>query len=132
MKKGIKTLAAAALAVSALTPVAAAAATPTATNVEAGVYTTTNFYSLTDFAKLSTADKVAVLTAEGTVVVVAGQVYKANDVLTASDSELEALGTSVDEYTTEDGNKIESGKPLDRSSLEGMRIRTSPSRRVYL
>lgn len=113
MKKGIKSLAIAALAVSALTPVAAASA---AENVENGVYTSTEFYTLDAFKKLSTSKKAAALNSTGTVVVIGGQVFKASDVLTASDSQLPNLGTSADTYTTPAGNKLVSGKPLDTTA----------------
>lgn len=117
MKKGFKTLAAAALAVSALTPVAAAAAN----DIAPGVYTSTNYYSVTDFKKLSTADKNAVLTSPGAVVVVAGQVYKSNDVLSATNTQLPTLGKKADEYTTPEGNKLVSGKPIN-STPEQLKV----------
>lgn len=112
MKKGIKTLAAAALAVSALTPVAAAAAS----NVADGVYTSTNYYSLPEFKKLSSADKGAALTSTGAVVVINGQAYKGSDILTATDAQLPTLGTAADTYTTAAGNKLVSGQKLDTTT----------------
>lgn len=113
MKKGIKSLAAAALAISALTPVVAASA---AENVANGVYTSTNYYTLDAFKKLSTSQKSAALTATGSVVVIGGQVFKANDILTASDSQLPSLGTSAETYTTPAGNKLVSGQPIDSTT----------------
>lgn len=110
MKKSTKTLAAAALAISALTPVAAASA---ASSIADGVYTSTNYYSIPDFKKLSTADKAAALTSPGAVVVVGGTAYTGADVLSASDSELPDLGTAADAYTTEAGNKLVSGQKID-------------------
>lgn len=108
MKKGIKSLAAAALALSALTPVVASAST----SVENGVYTTTNFYTLDQFKALTTAEKTGALTSSGAVVVIGGKVYEATDVLSATDAALPGLAKDAATYTTADGNKLESGKPL--------------------
>ena len=116
MKKGIKSLAAAALAISALTPVVAASA---AENVANGVYTSTNYYTLDAFKKLSTSQKSAALTGTGSVVVIGGQVFKATDILTASDAQLPSLGTSAETYTTPAGNKLVSGQPIDSTPVIG-------------
>lgn len=109
MKKGIKSLAAAALALSALTPVVASAST----SVENGVYTTTNFYTLDQFKALTTAEKTGALTSSGAVVVIGGKVYEATDVLSATDAALPGLAKDAATYTTAEGNKLESGKPLN-------------------
>lgn len=109
MKKGFKAVTAAALAISALTPVAAFAAENT---VENGVYTTTNFYSLDAFKKLSGSAKAAALTSEGAVIVVAGKVYTGANVLSLNDTQLDASAVTVDAYNAANDNKLVSGKPI--------------------
>lgn len=109
MKKGFKAVTAAALAISALTPVAAFAAENT---VENGVYTTTNFYSLDAFKKLSGSAKAAALTSEGAVIVVAGKVYTGANVLKLNDTQLDASAVTVDAYNAANDNKLVSGKPI--------------------
>ncbi|WP_342533872.1 Ig-like domain-containing protein [Lysinibacillus sp. FSL K6-0057] len=109
MKKGFKAVTAAALAVSALTPVAAFAAESTVDN---GVYTSTNYYSIDAFKKLSGSAKASALTSEGAVIVIAGKVYSGNNVITLSDSKLDASAVTVDAYNAANGNKLVSGKPL--------------------
>lgn len=109
MKKGFKAVTAAALAISALTPVAAFAAENT---VENGVYTTTNFYSLDAFKKLSGTAKAAALTSEGAVIVVAGKVYTGANVLSLNDTQLDASAVTVDAYNAANDNKLVSGQPI--------------------
>ena len=83
------------------------------TKVENGVYTTTKYYTIAEFKKLSTANKSTVLTTPGTVVVLGTLVYKATDVLTASDVDLPKLAVKVSDYTTDAGNKLASSEKLD-------------------
>lgn len=89
-----------------------------AEQVATGVYSSEAYYSLPQFQKLSTSDKVKVLTTPGTVVALGPVVYKAMDVLTASDSELPTLAINVGEYKTEDGNTLVSGEKLDSKPVE--------------
>lgn len=116
MKKGFKAVTAAALAISALTPVAAFAAENT---VENGVYTTTNFYSLDAFKKLSGSAKAAALTSEGAVIVVAGKVYTGANVISLNDSQLDASAVTVDAYNAANDNKLVSGKPIGGENQAG-------------
>ncbi|MCM0624765.1 hypothetical protein M5J14_09510 [Lysinibacillus sp. OL1_EC] len=116
MKKGFKAVTAAALAISALTPVAAFAAENT---VENGVYTTTNFYSLDAFKKLSGSAKAAALTSEGAVIVVAGKVYTGANVLSLNDTQLDASAVTVDAYNAANDNKLVSGKPIGEGTETG-------------
>jgi len=116
MKKGFKAVTAAALAVSALTPVAAFAAESTVDN---GVYTTSNYYSIDAFKKLSGSAKAAALTSEGAVIVIAGKVYTGNNVITLSDSQLGASAVTVDAYNAANGNKLVSGKPIGGENQTG-------------
>lgn len=116
MKKGFKAVTAAALAISALTPVAAFAAENT---VENGVYTTTNFYSLDAFKKLSGSAKAAALTSEGAVIVVAGKVYTGANVLSLNDTQLDASAVTVDAYNAANDNKLVSGKPIGGENQTG-------------
>lgn len=116
MKKGFKAVTAAALAISALTPVAAFAAENT---VENGVYTTTNFYSLDAFKKLSGSAKAAALTSEGAVIVVAGKVYTGANVISLNDTQLEASAVTVDAYNAANDNKLVSGKPIGEGTQTG-------------
>lgn len=116
MKKGFKAVTAAALAISALTPVAAFAAENT---VENGVYTTTNFYSLDAFKKLSGSAKAAALTSEGAVIVVAGKVYTGANVLSLNDTQLDASAVTVDAYNAANDNKLVSGKPIGGGTQTG-------------
>lgn len=116
MKKGFKAVTAAALAVSALTPVAAFAAESTVDN---GVYTSTNYYSIDAFKKLSGSAKASALTSEGAVIVIAGKVYTGNNVITLSDSQLGASAVTVDAYNAANGNKLVSGKPIGGENQTG-------------
>ncbi|MFM9535406.1 Ig-like domain-containing protein [Lysinibacillus sp. IITD104] len=116
MKKGFKAVTAAALAISALTPVAAFAAENT---VENGVYTTTNFYSLDAFKKLSGTAKAAALTSEGAVIVVAGKVYTGANVLSLNDTQLDASAVTVDAYNAANDNKLVSGQPIGGENQTG-------------
>lgn len=116
MKKGFKAVTAAALAISALTPVAAFAAENT---VENGVYTTTNFYSLDAFKKLSGSAKAAALTSEGAVIVVAGKVYTGANVISLNDTQLDASAVTVDAYNAANDNKLVSGKPIGGENQTG-------------
>lgn len=116
MKKGFKAVTAAALAISALTPVAAFAAENT---VENGVYTTTNFYSLDAFKKLSGSAKAAALTSEGAVIVVAGKVYTGANVISLNDTQLDASAVTVDAYNAANDNKLVSGQPIGGGNQTG-------------
>lgn len=119
MKKGFKAVTAAALAISALTPVAAFAAENT---VENGVYTTTNFYSLDAFKKLSGTAKAAALTSEGAVIVVAGKVYTGANVLSLNDTQLDASAVTVDAYNAANGNQLVSGQPIGGTQTGELKV----------
>ncbi|MCG7337383.1 Ig-like domain-containing protein [Sporosarcina sp. ACRSM] len=81
MKKTIKVSAATAIALSALTPVAAFAAESAA---DTGFYTANSYTTGADFRALSTAEKRAILTNPETVLVIGGKVYFAADAITAA------------------------------------------------
>lgn len=81
--------------------------------VAPGVYSSEAYYSLDQFKKLSTSAKVKVLTAQGTVVALGPVLYKAIDVLTASDNALPTLAINIADFKTDDGNPLVSGEKLD-------------------
>ena len=110
MKKFLATIVLVALLLVTLNPIKIAEAS---TQIDNGVYTTANYYTIAEFKKLSTANKATILTTSGTVVVLGGIVYKAQDILTASDAQLPTLGIKVSDYTTEAGNKLVSREKLD-------------------
>lgn len=97
MKKGIQISAAAILALSAITPVAAAAAENTVK--PNGIYTSEGFTSLENFKKLSTSKKAALLTSGDTVaLVIDAAVVTADLILTGTDAEIAEGTLSIEEY----------------------------------
>ncbi|MBB4823236.1 hypothetical protein HNO89_000454 [Sporosarcina luteola] len=108
MKKTFKVSAATALAISALTPVAAfAAETPVAAD---GFYTTSSFTTGKDFRALSTAEKRAILTNSETVLVVGGKVYFAKDAITATtNADLAKIATTVADFEATHGKLTGNG-----------------------
>jgi len=110
MKRMLTTIVLVALLLLTLNPIKNADAS---TQIGNGVYSTSNYYTIAEFKKLSSSNKAAVLTTPGTVVVLGTLVYKAADVLTASNSKLPTLGVKVSDYTTDEGNKLVSGEKLN-------------------
>ena len=105
MKKGLQLSAAAVIALSAITPVAtAAAAEPTAQQVKPGIYTTEGYTSIADFKKLTTAKKAALLQKPGAVLVVGTDVIPTEVILTGTNDDLENSKVSVEKY--QEDNKV--------------------------
>ncbi|MFK5708105.1 Ig-like domain-containing protein, partial [Lysinibacillus boronitolerans] len=115
MKKGLQLSAAAVIALSAITPVAtAAAAEPTAQQVKPGIYTTEGYKSIADFKKLTTAKKAALLQMPGAVLVVGTDVIPTEVILTGSNEDLENSKVSVEKYQEDNNIEITEGgiKPI--------------------
>lgn len=108
MKKVLKLSAAAAVALSAITPVAAFAAETEATQVKPGIYTTDatkGFTSIDEFKKLSLKEKAALLQVKDAVLVLGTEVIPASVILTGTNDDLANSRVSVEKYQ-EDNNVI--------------------------
>lgn len=116
MKKAIKSAAIAALAISAITPVAASAATE---NVTDGIYTAEGFYSIAEFKKLSTAKKGAVLSSDNAALVVGGQALPASVILNGTDEEIDGSFISLAAYEEKYGVTFDSGKGFGEETEAG-------------
>lgn len=106
MKKVLKLSAAAAVALSAITPVAAFAAETT--SVKPGIYTTDatkGFTSIDEFKKLSLKEKAALLQVKDAVLVLGTEVIPASVILTGTNDDLANSRVSVEKYQ-EDNNVI--------------------------
>lgn len=116
MKKAFKSAAIAALAISAITPVAASAATEDVSN---GIYTTEGFYSIADFKKLSTTKKAALLTSPKAALVVNGQALPASIIVTGTDAQIDGSYISLAAYEQQYNVSFNSGTGFGETPQAG-------------